>query len=166
MTLWASPSTQTPPFQPLQLFIRPQSRDEATRPSLPCVRDRRDPPAKGAPMKTPLAIAALVVATVTVSALPACAQDAGANPPPAATAAQHDNGQGPGKGMGPMGRGMRNGPFPMLALACSDQGPAKLDKMFDRTDKRLDLSTDQQKLFEAFKAKALTAESDFSDACL
>jgi len=67
--------------------------------------------------------------------------------------------------MGPMGRGMRNGPFPMLALACSDKGPAALDKMFDRTDKRLDLSTDQQKLFEAFKAKALTAETDFSDAC-
>ena len=117
-------------------------------------------------MKTPLAIAALVVATVTVSALPAFAQDAAANPPPpAAPAAQHDNGHGPGKGMGPMGRGMRNGPFPMLALACSDKGPAALDKMFDRTDKRLDLSTDQQKLFEAFKAKALTAETDFSDAC-
>ena len=116
-------------------------------------------------MKTPLAVAALVVATVTVSALPAFAQDAGANPPPAAPAAQHDNGHGPGKGMGPMGRGMRNGPFPMLALACSDKGPAMLDKMFERTDKRLDLNTDQQKLFEAFKAKALTAETDFSDAC-
>ena len=115
-------------------------------------------------MKTPLAIAALVVATITVSAIPSFAQDAGANPPPPSTpAATHD--QGPGKGMGPMGRGMRNGPFPMLALACSDKGPAALDKMFDRTDKRLDLSTDQQKLFEAFKAKALTAETDFSDAC-
>ena len=118
-------------------------------------------------MKTPFAIAALVVATVTVSALPAFAQDAGANPPPApaAPAAQHDNGHGPGKGMGPMGRGMRGGQFPMLALACSDKGLAALDKMFDRADKRLDLSTDQQKLFEAFKAKALTAETDFSDAC-
>ena len=117
-------------------------------------------------MKTPFAIAALVVATVSVSALPAFAQDAGANPsPPPAPTAQHDNGHGPGKGMGPMGRGMRNGPFPMLALACSDKGPAMLDKMFDRTDKRLELSTDQQKLFDAFKAKALTAATDFSDAC-
>jgi len=115
-------------------------------------------------MKTPLAIAALVVATITVSAVPSFAQDAGTNAaPPAAPAATQD--RGPGRGMGPMGRGMRNGPFPMLALACSDKGPAALDKMFDRTDKRLDLSTDQQKLFEAFKAKALTAETDFSDAC-
>ena len=40
-----------------------------------------------------------------------------------------------------------------------------LDKMFDRTDKRLDLSTDQQKLFDAFKTKALTAETTFADAC-
>lgn len=119
-------------------------------------------------MKTPFAIAALVVATVTVSALPAFAQDAGANPPPPAPAAQQDNGPGAGpmgKGMGPMGRGMRNGGLPMLALACSDKGPAVLDKMFDRTDKRLDLSADQQKLFETFKTKALTAETDFSDAC-
>jgi len=115
-------------------------------------------------MKTPLAIAAFVVATITVSAVPSFAQDAGTNAaPPAAAAATQD--RGPGRGMGPMGRGMRNGPFPMLALACSDKGPAALDKMFDRTDKRLDLSTDQQKLFEAFKAKALTAETDFSDAC-
>ena len=119
---------------------------------------------KGASLKTPLAIAALVAATMTVSAVPSFAQDAGANPPPpAAPAATHD--QGPGKGMGPNGRGMRNGPFPMLALACSDKGPAALDKMFDRTDQRLNLSTDQQKLFEAFKAKALTAETTFADAC-
>jgi len=112
-------------------------------------------------MKTPLAIAALVAATITVSAVPSFAQDAGANPP--AATATHD--QGPGKAMAPMGRGMRNGPFPMMALACSDKGPAALDKMFDRTDKRLELSADQQKLFDAFKAKALTAETDFADAC-
>jgi hypothetical protein len=115
-------------------------------------------------MKTPFAVAALVVATITISAVPALAQDAGATPPSAPTA-QQDNGHGPGKGTGPTGRGMRGGQFPMLALACSDKGPAVLDKMFDRTDKRLDLGADQQKLFEAFKAKALTAETGFSDAC-
>ncbi len=115
-------------------------------------------------MKTPFAIAALVATTITVSAVPAFAQDAGTSAaPPAAPAATQD--RGPGRGMGPMGRGMRNGPFPMLALACSDKGPAALDKMFERTDKRLELSTDQQKLFEAFKAKALTAETGFASAC-
>src|SRR4051812_5897577 len=143
-----------PPFQSLQLFIRPQSREQATQASLSSVRDRHDPPHTGAPMKTPFAVAALVVATITISAVPALAQDAGATPPSAPTA-QQDNGHGPGKGMGPMGRGTRGGQFPMLALACSDKGPAVLDKMFDRTDKRLDLGADQQKLFEAFKAKAL-----------
>jgi hypothetical protein len=71
--------------------------------------------------------------------------------------------------MGPMGgRGMR-GPgmrgAGLLALACSDKGAGALDKMFDRTDKRLELSADQQKLFDAFKTKALTAETTFADAC-
>lgn len=121
-------------------------------------------------MKTPVAIAALVVATITVgAALPAFAQDASSSQPPAPPAAQDQGpGNGPGHRMGPMGGpgGMRQiGQPGLLALACSDKGAGAMDKMFDRTDKRLDLSADQQKLFDAFKTKALAAEATFAGAC-
>ena len=55
-------------------------------------------------MKTPIAIAALVVATITVgAALPAFAQDASSSQPPAPPAASQDQGPGPDHRMGPMG---------------------------------------------------------------
>ena len=114
-------------------------------------------------MKTPFAVAALVVATISFgAALPALADDATPQPSAPAAAAQH---MGPGHRMGPMGGRGGMGQPGLLALACSDKGAGALDKMFDRTDKRLDLSADQQKLFDTFKTKALTAETSFADAC-
>jgi hypothetical protein len=126
-------------------------------------------------MKTPTAIAALVVASISLAALPAFAQDAGSSstpPPPAspsaAAPATPDHGPG-GRGhmrlRGPMAGDSASRPFAMLALACSDRGAGALEKMLDRSARRLDLSADQQKLFDAFRTKALTAQTGFADAC-
>ena len=124
-------------------------------------------------MKFPLAIAALVAASLTVgAAMPALSQDASSSvaPPPAAA----DQGNGPmGNHMGPGGKGPRwgragmdgMGRLGMLALACSDKGSDRLGKVLDRTDKRLQLSDDQQKLFDTFKTEALSAQSTFATAC-
>jgi hypothetical protein len=126
-------------------------------------------------MKTPTAIAALIVASISLAALPAFAQDAGSSstpPPPAspsaAAPATPDHGPG-GRGhmrlRGPMAGDSASRPFAMLALACSDRGAGALEKMLDRSARRLDLSADQQKLFDAFRTKALTAQTGFADAC-
>ncbi len=126
-------------------------------------------------MKTPTAIAALIVASIGLAALPALAQDTGSSstpPPPAspsaAAPATPDHGPG-GRGhmrlRGPMAGDSASRPFAMLALACSDRGAGALEKMLDRSARRLDLSADQQKLFDAFRTKALTAQTGFADAC-
>jgi hypothetical protein len=134
-------------------------------------------------MKTPIAIAALVVASISLTALPALAQDAPTTPQaPAAATPQPPAPPAPGANtprpplpgqhahrlrqpMGPMGGGMANRRFGLIALACSEKGPAVLERVLDRSAKRLALSADQQKLFDAFRTKALTAETTFSDAC-
>ncbi len=127
-------------------------------------------------MKTSFAIAALVATTLGLgSVLPALAQDA----PPAAAARQWQNGPGhmmPGRGMGPgrmgPGRGMGGiggapgmGPAGLLLLACSDRGAEALEIALVHVSYRLHLSADQQKLFDTFRAKALTTETNFADTC-
>lgn len=126
-------------------------------------------------MKSPLAIAALIAASLTIgAAVPAFSQDASSSsalPPPAAT----DQGNGPmGNHMGPGGKGPHwgrrggmdgMGRLGMLVLACSDKGSDKLGKVLDRAGKRLQLSDDQQKLFDTFKTQALAAEGTFASTC-
>ena len=124
-------------------------------------------------MKSPLAIAALVAASLTLgAALPVLAQDASSSMQPPAAA---DQGNGPtGQHMGPGGMGPKwgrrggmdgMGRLGILALACSDKGSDMLGKVLDRTDKRLQLSDDQQKLFGTFKTQALSAEGTFASTC-
>lgn len=127
-------------------------------------------------MKSPLAIAALIAASLTIgAAVPAFSQDASSSsalpPPPAAT----DQGNGPmGNHMGPGAKGPHwgrrggmdgMGRLGMLVLACSDKGSDKLGKVLDRAGKRLQLSDDQQKLFDTFKTQALAAEGTFASTC-
>lgn len=109
-------------------------------------------------MKSSLTVAALLTAAISLgTVLPAAAQD------PAPTAMRHwQNGPhrmlqaGPGNGLG-AGR--------LLMLACSDKGAEALEIALVRMSHRLDLTADQQQLFDAFRTKALTAETSFSDAC-
>ena len=123
-------------------------------------------------MKTSLAIVALVATTIGLgTALPAFAQAAPTPPAaPSATAPADQNaphgmrqggmGQhriaGPGRGMGPAG---------LLMLACSDKGAEALEIALVRMSHRLDLTADQQALFDAFRTKALTTETSFADTC-
>jgi len=106
-------------------------------------------------MKSSFAIAALVAATLGLgSVLPALAQDA---VPTAAR--QGQNGPrhlAPDRGMGPAG---------LLMLACTDKGAEALEIGLVRMAHRLNLTADQQKLFETFRTKALTTETSFADTC-
>jgi len=65
-----------------------------------------------------------------------------------------------GGGMGGMNRGDR-----LVALACSDKGAEMLQRVLDRSAQRLDLTADQQKLYDTFREKALTTETSFADQC-
>ena len=114
-------------------------------------------------MKTPTALAALIVASIGLMALPALAQDTGSSsappaapPAPAAAAPGH----GPAAGWrhhmrlrGPMAGAVANHPFAMLALACSDKGAGALEKLLDRSARRLAATAEQQQLFDAFRSK-------------
>lgn len=108
----------------------------------------------------PFAALALATTLGLGLALPAVAQDAA---PTAARQWQHgprhlapDRGAMPNRGMGPGG---------FLMLACSDKGAEALEIALVRMDHRLDLSADQQKLFETFRTKALSTATSFADTC-
>ncbi len=137
-------------------------------------------------MKSTIVTAALIAAMLgTGAVLPAIAQDAPTPPtppavtpatpaPPAATTpdqtprpmhrfARNGGGQG-GWNRGP-GMNRMNGGGRLLALACSDKGAAVLQRLLDRSATRLDLTADQQKLFDTFREKALTSATSFATAC-
>ena len=128
-------------------------------------------------MKSTIVIAALVVSALGVSTIvPTFAQDAPAPPaPPAVAPATPPATTTPdtttpkpmhrfarkGGGMG----GMNRGGDRLIALACSNKGAEVLQRVLDRTGKRLNLTADQQKLFDTFRDKALTTETSFADTC-
>ena len=53
----------------------------------------------------------------------------------------------------------------MLELACSDRGAKGIEVMLVRLSHRLQLTDQQQPLFDTLKAEALTAQQDFAAAC-
>lgn len=127
-------------------------------------------------MKSTLAIALVVGALGVSSVVPTLAQDTPNPPAPPAVApsqptppaaATPDTTPKPmhrfarrGGGMAGMKRGDR-----LVALACSNQGAVVLQRMLDRTAQRLDLTADQQKLYDSFRDKALTTETSFATEC-
>jgi hypothetical protein len=62
---------------------------------------------------------------------------------------------------GQMG-GKRGG---VLALVCAPEGADRLEHLLLSISQRVDPTTEQQPLYDAFKSAALTAQTDFSDAC-
>ena len=60
-------------------------------------------------------------------------------------------------------RGPGNGG--LLALVCSDQGAERAEIGFVRLAYRLDLTPEQQTLFDDLKSSALTAQTQFADQC-
>lgn len=108
-------------------------------------------------MKHSVALAALVVTSISLFALPGFAQD---QTVPVAQKADREvhrmimhDGAGAGRGAG------------LLGLVCSDKGAEALEIAFVRMTHRLDLTDAQQSLFDTFKAKALTTQTSFADTC-
>ncbi len=113
-------------------------------------------------MKTSIAVAAFVAAAIGIGAvLPVLAQD---TPAPTPVASKSDRGPGP---MGKMGKMDDRGPGRggLLMLGCAPDAAERLDVTFVRIQHRLDLTVDQQKLFDAFRTKALTSQTSFANAC-
>lgn len=107
-------------------------------------------------MKHTTALAALVVAAVSLASLPVVAQEL----TPAANRGDREvhrivirEGGGPRGGAG------------ILGLVCSPGGAEALDVAFVRLSHRLDLTDAQQSLFDALRSKALTTQTDFADDC-
>jgi hypothetical protein len=59
----------------------------------------------------------------------------------------------------------RDGKFRMAGIGCGPNAAERLEDRFDRLSERLKLTADQEKLFDAFRTTALTAQTDLADAC-
>jgi hypothetical protein len=135
----------------------PQSRDEEGTLRVPPVGIASIPLKREPPVKHTSALAALVVAAVSLSSLPVAAQDLtpAANRGDREIHRMHD-GSGPGMGRGAGG---------ILGLVCSERGAEALEIAFVRMDHRLELTDTQQPLFDTLKSKALTTQTSFADDC-
>lgn len=52
-----------------------------------------------------------------------------------------------------------------IDFRCGPNAADRLDNRFDRLAERLELTADQQKLYDTFAASALTAQTGFADTC-
>jgi hypothetical protein len=57
------------------------------------------------------------------------------------------------------------GAFSLADVTCAPRAAERLETRLDRVTDRLDLTDEQQKLFEEFRASALTAQTGFADTC-
>jgi hypothetical protein len=108
-------------------------------------------------MKHSVALAALVATSMSVITLPALAQDTTAPAVQKADRQIHrmvNRDAGPGRAGGSI-----------LGLVCSDRGAEALEIAFVRWSHALDLTAEQQPLFDALKTKALTTQTSFADDC-
>ena len=55
--------------------------------------------------------------------------------------------------------------FRFAEFSCNDRAADRLEHRLDRMAGKLELSKDQEKLFEDFRTTALTAQTDFADKC-
>lgn len=128
---------------------------------------------------TSMTIAALVVAVAAGAATaPAFAQDQGEREfrGPGHDMHMRENGprgfwlhrdRGPGEMRfalrdGPMMGGQRGG---LLALVCAPEGADRLEHLLLNISQRVEPTAEQQPLYDTFKTAALTAQTDFADAC-
>lgn len=62
--------------------------------------------------------------------------------------------------------GPRGGAGGLLLLTCSDNGAPQLELILNRVAERVDLTDEQQPLFDTLKTTALTAQTSFADNCV
>jgi hypothetical protein len=119
---------------------------------------------------TTTALVALVAGSIGFAALtPAAFAQQAPNPGQPGGQQMQGHMQMPGHFGQGMGR-MRNARGPggeggLLALVCSDRGAERAEIGFVRLSHRLELSAEQQALFDDLKAAALTAQTQFADQC-
>jgi len=107
-------------------------------------------------VKHAIAIAALVATSVGAVALPAVAQDG--------TLPVARKGDREIHRTVPHNRFVgRNGT--VVSLVCSDRGAEALEIAFVRLSHRLELTDEQDQLFDALRTSALTAQTRFADTC-
>ncbi|MDC9825706.1 Spy/CpxP family protein refolding chaperone [Devosia sp. ZB163] len=57
------------------------------------------------------------------------------------------------------------GAFRFAQFSCNDRAADRLERRLDRMAGRLELTKEQEKLFEDFRTSALTAQTEFADQC-
>ena len=57
------------------------------------------------------------------------------------------------------------GAFRFAEFSCGNRAADRLERRLDRMAGKLNLTKDQEKLFEDFRTSALTAQTDFADQC-
>lgn len=62
-------------------------------------------------------------------------------------------------------RDAAGGAFRFAEFSCNNRAADRLERRLDRMANRLQLTADQEKLFEDFRTSALTAQTDFADQC-
>ena len=62
-------------------------------------------------------------------------------------------------------RDAAGGAFRFAEFSCNSRAADRLERRLDRMANRLQLTGDQEKLFEDFRTSALTAQTDFADQC-
>lgn len=112
-------------------------------------------------MKHSIALAALVVTSISLAALPVTAQD---QTTPVAQKSDREVHRSINRDGGP-GRGGPMGGAGILGLVCAPQGAEALEIAFVRLSHNVELTAEQQTLFDAFKTKALTTQTSFADEC-
>jgi hypothetical protein len=112
-------------------------------------------------VKHATALAALVVASLSLTAIPVAAQD---QTTPVAKKSDREVHRSIIRDVGP-GRGGPMGGAGILGLVCSPDGAEALEVALVRLWHRLDLTDDQKTLFDTFKANALTNQTSFADDC-
>jgi hypothetical protein len=103
-------------------------------------------------VKHAIAIAALVATTVGTIALPVVAQDTTQAVSRKADREIHRM----------MPRGARGS---VVSLVCSERGAEALEIAFVRLSHRIELTAEQQALFDTLRTDALTAQTAFADSC-
>jgi hypothetical protein len=53
-----------------------------------------------------------------------------------------------------------------VRLMCSEEGAARIEQVLDRMDDRMQLTDEQETLFEEFKTQALAAQTEYADNCI
>jgi hypothetical protein len=58
-----------------------------------------------------------------------------------------------------------DGRFQFAQFSCAPKAAERMERRYDRLAERLKLSAEQQKLYDAFMASALTAQTELADKC-